>query len=300
MRRSRLNPATLVAAAAALALLAGCTSTNATASSESQLAKAASAPTTTTTLAVVPPATVNGLHVTPMFPPAGTFAVPTTWLRVVRPDGATHLVAVYRPAAPGPHPVVVYLHGSSGLNEPELAWAHGLAQRGYIVVAGCYLDADPGVYKPTPHYWIACPGLPQGEPAHPAWARPAYEALLDVASALPDAQPGGVGVVGVSHGAITALSVNDPRVRVIVADSGYGKAGVDPVTVPVLMLGMTSDPNVMHSRVLGFEWMLRAAGKTVMSQYYRGNGHVATIAAPPMAAGDATNRAEAWLRATLG
>ena len=107
-------------------------------------------------------------------------------------------------------------------------------------------------------------------------------------------------MVGVSHGAITALSVIDPRVRVIVADSGYGKAGVDPVTVPVLMLGMTSDPNVMHSRVLGFEWMLRAAGKTVMSQYYRGNGHVATIAAPPMAAADATNRAEAWLRITLG
>ncbi len=124
--------------------------------------------------------------------------------------------------------------------------------------------------------------------------------MIDTATALPDARRGALGVVGVSYGAIEALSVYEPRVGTIVADSGYGKAGVGPVSAPVLLLGMQYDPNVMHARVAGFEWMLGAAGKTVESQFYPGNGHVATLAHAPMVAIDATNRAEAWLRRSIG
>jgi dienelactone hydrolase len=302
MRRCRLNRgflAALVAAGAAISLLAGCTSTNATAS-QSRAARPGSTSTTTTTLGVLPPATVNGLRVTPMLPPAGVVVPPATWLRVARPGGPTQLVAVYRPSAPGPHPVVLYLHGSTGLNETEVAWAHGLAERGFIVMAGCYLDVDPVAYRPTSHFWIPCPGLQRGEPSDPGWARPAYEALLDVASALPGADPGRLGVVGVSYGAIESVSINEPRVKAIVADSGYGKAGAGPVTVPVLLLGMQFDPRVMHSNVEAFEWMLIAAGKTVASHYYPGDGHVATLADAPMVSIDATNRAAEWLHRYLG
>lgn len=250
---------------------------------------------------MLPPATVSGLHISPAAVPAGVVAPPATWLHVDSPFGQTQLVAVFRPASAGPHPVVVYLHGSTGLAEPELAWAHGLTSHGFIVVAGCYLDVDPAANRPTSHYWIPCPGLPRGEPDDPAAVKGSYEALLEVATALPDAAPGALGVVGVSYGAIEALSIKEPRVEVVVADSGYGKAGTDPVIAPALLLGMTSDPNVMHSKVETFEWMLAASGKTVASQYYPGTGHVATLLAfSPMVMTDATNRAAAWLHRYLG
>ena len=293
-----MNPAFAATLLAAVAVFAGCSTTTATAS---QAPGTRSTSTSTTTLGVLPPATVHALRISSTFPPAGVVAPPATWLRIARPDGHVQLAAVFRPAATGSHPVVVYLHGSTGLAEPELAWAQVLADHGFIVVAGCYLDVDPAASRPTAHYWIPCPGLPQGEPADPAAARPAYEALLDAAGALPDAAPGALGVVGVSYGAIEALSTYEPRVGVIVADSGYGKAGVGPVSAPVLLLGMESDPRVAHSNMAAFEWMLAAAGKTVESQYYDGPGHVATLNGySPMQAIDATNRAVAWIRRALG
>lgn len=298
MRHGRVNRSFVAALLASIAGLAGCNSTTATAS---QAPGTKSTSTTTTTRGVLPPATLNGLRISATFAPADVVAPPATWLRIERPDGQTQLAAVFRPASPGRHPVVVYLHGSTGLAEPELAWAQVLADRGFIVVAGCYLDVDPAAAKPTSHYWIPCPGLPRGEPSHPAAVQPGYAALLDAASALPDTEPGALGVVGVSYGAIEALSTHEPRVKVIVADSGYGKAGVGPVTAPVLLLGMQSDPFVLHSNVEAFEWMLSAAGKTVESQYYGGPGHVATLNGfSPMLVTDATNRAVAWLRRTLG
>lgn len=295
-----MNRGFTAALLAAVTVFAGCSSTTATAS-QAPGTEATSTSTTTTTIGVLPPATVNALRISPTFPPAGVIAPPASWLRIARPDGQVQLAAVFRPAATGTHPVVVYLHGSTGLAEPELAWAQVLADHGFIVVVGCYLDVDPAASKPTEHYWIPCPGLPRGEPDDPAAAKPAYEALVDAASALPDAAPGALGVVGVSYGAIEALSTYEPRVGVIVADSGYGKAGADPVSAPVLLLGMQSDPRVTHANVVAFEWALAAAGKTVESQYYDGPGHVATLNGySPMLVIDATNRAVAWLRRALG
>jgi dienelactone hydrolase len=300
-RRRRWNPRAVGALAASVVVLAGCASTTATASQgRASTPRSTVTSTTTTTLGVLPPPQVAGLRITPMYPPPGLVPLPgASWLRVDRPDGAVQFVAVFRPPTPGPHPAVVYLHGSSGLAESELAWAYGLSASGFIVVAGCYLDVDPAVERPTPHHWIPCPGLRKGEPDHPWEAAHWYQALLDVATALPDAEPDGLGVVGISYGAIEALSVHDPRVKVIVADSGYGKAGVGPVTAPVLLLGMTSDPRVKHSNVVGFEWMLHGAGKTVASQYYPGGGHVATLGLSPWIVTDATRRAQDWLHRTL-
>lgn len=203
------------------------------------------------------------------------------------------LAAVYRPPTRGRYPAVVYLHGSTGLEDLELNWAAHLAGRGFVVLVGCYLDA------PRTNRFVACPGVPGGEPATPLAVKASYDALLSVAAALPDARPGSLGVVGVSYGAITALSIGDPRVKAIVADSGYGKAGVDPVHTPTLLLAWTDDSHVAHANVVAFEGALRAARKTVTAQYYPGSGHVPTLAPPPVGS-DATARATRFLQRTLG
>jgi dienelactone hydrolase len=223
------------------------------------------------------------------------------WLWVARPDGKHQRVVVFRPKARGRHPVVVYLHGSSGLAETELGWARRLATRGFIVVVGCYLAPDPAAYHPSTHFWIPCPDLPDAQHNTATATARAYRALLDVASAMPDAKPGALGVVGVSLGAIVALtSTAEPRVKAIVADSGYGRHGAARVTAPVLLLGMDSDSHVQHGNVLNFELTMRAAHKHISSRYYPGEGHVVTLSLAPLIAIDATTRASAFLHRHLG
>src|SRR4029079_3227917 len=140
--------------------------------------------------------------------------------------------------------------------------------RGFVVVAGCYLDA------PASGRFVGCPTLPFGEPTDPSETKTSYDALMPVAVALPGVRPGPVGVVGVSYGAITALSIADARVGAIVADSGYGKKGVQPVRAPVLMLAWHDDRHFSHTNVVWFEASLGAANKPVTAQYYEGTGHV--------------------------
>jgi dienelactone hydrolase len=249
------------------------------------------ASTTSTTIDLTPPTHVGALTISTESAPA-MFVARAQWLRITHPDGAVQYAAVYRPRAAGTYPAVVYLHGSTGLENLELDWAARLAARGFVVVAGCYLNAPPT------NRFVACPSLPSGEPANPVAITPAYDALLSVAAALPGSRPGPLGVVGVSYGAIAALSVAEPRVAAIVADSGYGKNGVQPIHTPVLMLGWTTDFHVAHANVVAFTTALRAAHKPVGARYYQGTGHVATLAPPPVGS-DATDRAVRFLTQIL-
>jgi dienelactone hydrolase len=275
-----------------LTVAAGCSSARgADTVASSSPASTAPAPTTTTAVDLTPPTRVGALTISTVGAPA-VFAPRTEWIGITRPDGEVQYAAVYRPSKPGRYPVVVYLHGSTGLEDLELAWAARLAERGYVVLAGCYLNA------PATSRFVACPTLPLGEPMTPTEVAPAYDALLSVAAALPDTRPGTLGVVGVSYGAITALSISDRRVRTIVADSGYGKAGVEPVHTPVLLLAWTDDSHVAHANVVAFEGALRAASKTVAAKYYPGAGHVPTLAPPPVGT-DATDTAIRFLHRTL-
>jgi dienelactone hydrolase len=288
-----------VAIAGALAVVAlGCSSNSspeAAVSSSTRPPTVSTRPTTTVNRSRVP--RVRGLRISRTTVPGGVLAPRAQWLRVERTDGRTQLVAVMRPRAGGRHPVVVYLHGSTGLSAAELAWAHRLTDDVFIVVAGCYLALTPG---PGPPAWVPCAGLPDSDDAGYLDLAVGYDTLLDVATALPDARHGGVGVFGVSLGAIVALTDPDPRVKAIVGDSGYGKAGPGAVHAPVLLLGMEQDPRVDHARLVLFEALLRAARKPVESHYYPGYAHVATLqfgTAPVV--DDATARTVRFLKLEL-
>jgi dienelactone hydrolase len=248
--------------------------------------------TTTTTTTSSPP---NGLRIAAAAAPDG-YSTPTgSWLSITRPDGATQLAAVFRPSTGSrPLPVVVFLHGSSGLPKPELTLAPRLADAGFIVVAGCYLDADPGVSK---QIFMPCPGVPDDQRASPSATTNSVRALLDMASTLPGAEPGVIGELGISLGANVALSADDPRIRAIAADSGH-RTVPGAANPPVLLLGMTTDPNVNHGLVLATERAQRAAGRTIDAHYYPGTGHV-TIFGAPAIANDAFERIVAFFRTSL-
>ena len=220
----------------------------------------------------------------------------TEWLRVQRVRGVVQDVAVFRPKGAGPFPAVVYLHGSSGLEHVELAWACSLVDAGFIVVAGCYLAAVRGA---TAAAFVTCPSAPHSDGDDLAGACPTVQALLDTAASLPGVEPGRIGVVGVSLGGLLALTYSDPRVKAIVADSGYGKGRASAVDAPVLLIGWTDDAHVAHDRVVGFERNRRAAGKPIESHYYTGEGHVATLARSIVGI-DATKRTVAFRGSTSG
>jgi dienelactone hydrolase len=236
---------------------------------------------------------MSTLRVVATSAPAGFSAPAAQWLRINRADGPTLLVAVYRPSGTGPHPVVVFFHGSSGLATVQLAWASLLARRGYIVVAGCYLDAGAGS---PPGVFLPCPGLPDGAHTTIASERPSYTTLIDVAAGLKGVEPGAIAVVGISLGAILVLSGDDSRVKAIVADSGYRQT---PGTTkgPVLLLGFTNDPRVAHSNLLAFEHAQQATNP-ITSHYYTGASHVTLLT--PSTTADATARTVAFLRQHLG
>ena len=276
------------AAVVCAVLLAGCAAKAKAADDQPPPTPTTAARTTTTTIDLSAPARVGDLAVSEVATPM-PFAPRAQWLRIQHSGGAAQLAAVFRPAKRGRYPVVVYLHGSSGLGLGSLRWSQRLADAGFVVVAGCYLDPYPSARV------LGCPGLLREEPDIPAQSAREYKALVDVASALPDALPDSLSVVGISWGAIIALSLPEPRVRAVVADSGYGRNGADVVTAPVFLLGMDIDSHVLHERVVMFEAALRFAHKRVTTQYYPGAGHVATLEVPPVN-DDATHRVIAFLQ----
>jgi dienelactone hydrolase len=246
------------------------------------------APTTTTT--TVPPSE----KIVPARAPAGFDVKGAQWIKFTRKDGKQQLAAIFRPAqALAASPVVVLLHGSSGLARIQLDLAHRLARAGFVVLAGCYLDATPSAVLAV----MPCRGLLNGNAATEATVRPGYQALLDVATHLIGVNPKKLAVLGISLGANVALTDDDARVKAIVADSGFRAAG-GVTTQPVLLLGMLGDPNVPHSQVAGFEQAQRQAGRPVQFHYYPGRSHVALFGRPGVAS-DALFRTLAFLHHQL-
>jgi dienelactone hydrolase len=247
------------------------------------------ATTTTTSTTTVPPSE----KIAPATAPAGFNVKGAQWIKFTRADGKQQTAAIFRPAQSATAPVVVLLHGSSGLARIQLDFAHRLARAGFVVLAGCYLDATP---SPTLAV-MPCPGLPNNDTETEVNVRPGYRALLDVATHLNGVNPAKLGVLGISLGANVALTGDDPRVKAIVADSGY-RDGAGVTKLPVLLLGMLGDPNVAHAKLSAFEQAQRQAGRPVQFHFYPGASHVTLFSAPKVAK-DAYFRTLTFLRHQL-
>ena len=118
------------------------------------------------------------------------------WIKV---DGRGHkfLAAVVRPPGDGPFPVVVLLHGASGLEMGHVALAQQISSAGFVVVVGCWQS----VASPNP---VCSEAPPQA-----AWqADPAANSgkeLIAAARTLPGARVDRSGLYGLSRGGLAAL-----------------------------------------------------------------------------------------------
>jgi len=214
----------------------------------------------------------NSIAWSPTDPPENGDVAGAEWIEIDVPVPSSQdrrsLAATFRPAGEGPFPVVVYLHGGSGLATGMLRWAPRLSEAGFLVLAGCYALTLRAANR------IACPDGPSSDRG--------LEALLDVATELPDARRDGLGVLGLSIGARMAFStLGDPRIRAVATDSG--DPGIVPLVEPssigaaVLLLAFEQDSFVNELALHQYEQRLRDLGKTVESHTFDGSGHVVTL-----------------------
>ncbi len=212
--------------------------------------------------------------------PTASLAQPAPqWIDVEGAAGAKLRAAILRPSGDGPFPIVLLLHGASGLSDDYLAWGPELSRAGFLVVAGCFARGG-SVQGENP-----CPDAPL---LVQTFAVRNVAATIEAAARLPGVQRDRVGLVGWSWGGAAAIVVASSGVGVqaVVSISGgpYGTrvsnndpsalANVDRLNASVLILHSTTDDQVPVSSPRAFEARAREYGKSVEAHYFEGGGHV--------------------------
>jgi carboxymethylenebutenolidase len=175
----------------------------------------------------------------------------------------------FEPPGPGPHPALVLLHGADGLPGRSLPYrdlAAQLAEHGYLADLVHYFDVTGG----------RASGL--GHPLQLAAWLSAAGAAVGHAAAAPAADPGRVGLVGVSLGAYLAVAVasQDRRVGAVVECCGgvadFFTRGLERMP-PVLILHGGDDPVVPVSEAHRLDRLLTERRRPHEVHIYPGRGH---------------------------
>ena len=197
------------------------------------------------------------------------------------------LVGVRRQAGPGPHPGILLVPASGGLNTDYVGFADRLAARGFDVAVGCWFSSVD-VSDPL-------------SIAIPCTAAPAFKGVVDDAvqdlDSLVEATHHALGastplvVAGFSRGGgITALRASEGQPEPVVLVSGLfegwngigsdvsgGEVNVvervDGWRAPTLLLHGTNDTAVPVVQAQHLEAALRSHSVDVVAHYYEGAGH---------------------------
>ena len=235
-------------------------------------------------LASPPPANAElpVVRLTELAAPTSTRVAAARWVTIEAEGNRKFIAAIFKPEGNGPFPVVVALHGASGLQDQYLEVADELSRHGFLVVAGCWQAAKfpiPICAQATPQDdWVADP------------ARNSGKELIAAARALPEARADRLALYGMSRGGHAALwaAASGAPVRAIVLDgaahspamaapppSTLGLAG--KVSVPVLLMHGTNDYVIPVGQSREYEKAARAAGKPVVAVYFEGGGHMVSV-----------------------
>jgi dienelactone hydrolase len=238
----------------------------------------------------------------PVAAPAGFDTPGAEWIKVHGPNGRAFITAVLRPSGTGPFPVVVVLHGGSGLGPQYVDLAADLARAGFIAIAGCWqaLSSPPA---PMPHP-VCSEATPQVDWERDPAANSGKE-LIAVARTLLGARADRVGLFGLSRGGHAGLwaASTGAGVQAVVLDAPAHVPIIPnpppkPLDViadldaPLLIMHGTDDAIVPVDQSKEYEAAARALGKPVTAVYFEGIGHL-TSARVSMATEPPTSQAEA-------
>jgi carboxymethylenebutenolidase len=231
---------------------------------------------------------------------AGTYTTQTLTVGVRKNMEAT----LYTPDGPGPFPMVLVLHTSSGISSVDQGYCGNLAKEGYICIAPAFLRAY-GITEETRRL---------------SFTREAREITTDFIeiigelNALPKAKKGAVGAVGFSNGGFFTM---------ILASTNHIKAGVSyygaldgarahpdlkpfqerftSASAPVLILAGENDTTIGKEPPKKLAEILDACGARYELKFYpdaeHGFDRSSTRPGNRAAAADAWPRTLAFLRA---
>ena len=214
--------------------------------------------------------------------PAGTEALPVTWVKVAVPDLGVMRAAIARPSGPGPFPAVLVLHGTHGFARQYVEWANDLAHGGFIAVAGCWFSGGGGAGANDVTPPIPCPEIPPLGPGEYPEAVQFVDALVQATRALPGVRADRLALVGHSRGAGATqqylLAKGNVQASVL-HSSGYALRlwrRAAEFNVPILIMHGTADSMAATTQfrlAREFEMALRANNKSVETAYCEGCGH---------------------------
>lgn len=244
--------------------------------------------------------------------PAGTEALPVTWVHVDVPELRVLRAAVAIPSGTGPFPVVLLLHGTHGFARQYVEWASELARDGFIAVAACWFSGGGGPGSPAVSSPIPCPQVQPLQPVEYPDAVRLVDGLVRAARLLPGARGDRLALVGHSRGggAIQQYLLAGGHVQAAVFhSSGFALRPWNRAAefdVPILIMHGTADgpadgggPNTRVERAREFEAALRANKKSVESAYCDGCGHN-TFFTKPSQRHEEVKRMVQFLRDHLG
>jgi dienelactone hydrolase len=234
-------------------------------------------PTLPTPRGLTPPPIVTATDA-----PAGTEAMPVTWVRVAVPGLGAMRAAIARPSGPGPFPAVVVLHGTHGFARQYVEWANDLARGGFIAVAGCWFSGGGGAGANDVTPPIPCPEIPPLGPGEYPAAVQFVDALVQATRALPGVRADRLALVGHSRGAGATqqylLAKGNVQASVL-HSSGYALrpwSRAAEFNVPILIMHGTADTMAETTQfrlAREFEMALRANNTPVETAYCEGCGH---------------------------
>jgi dienelactone hydrolase len=241
----------------------------------------------------------------PASAPPGIDAPGAQWYKLDGSNGRKFLTAILRQQGTGPFPVVVVLHGASGLAKGHLSIAEDLARAGFLVVVGCWQAGEAR----TPGNAVCSEATPQAEWVADPAANSGKE-LIAMAKTLPNAQADRVGLYGISRGGHAALwaASTGAGVQAVVADAPAHRPTITPapassqdvvarLDAPLLMLHGTADQVIPVEQSREYERAARALGKSIAVVYFEGIGHMPSLR--PESQIEARQRAIAFLREKL-
>jgi carboxymethylenebutenolidase len=219
--------------------------------------------------------------------PARVEAVTNTRL----PNAAGPEVRAYvaRPAAPGPHPVVIMIHEFFGINDNLRAKADLLAQAGYVVVA-------PDTFRGSSTGWIPR-AIYQVITTPETQINQDLQAVYEWAIAQPEAQADRVAVMGFCYGGRASLNYSLINPHLAATVIFYGSPVTDTTRLaalsgPVLGIFGGADSSIPLDRVSAFDAALTEAGVTHEITVYPGQPHAFVESVAGIQAGGA--QGEAW------
>jgi len=217
--------------------------------------------------------------------PANADDADVSWYSTPGPDGSALPVGILRADGVGPHPAIVLVTGTEGLNTDYVVFARELTREGFDVAIGCWFDGGSPVDASDPR--IPCDRAPAFKGVTDA-AVEDLDALVDGArDALGD--PDHLALVGFSRGGGIAMlrattGAPEPVVSIAGMLDGTTAWGELPgevnviqrasgIVAPVLLLHGTADPLVSIYQARSMESALRALGADVAVKYYEGMPH---------------------------